>query len=477
MAAFSSDPVELYVAHIPGDTTEAQIKDYFQTHNGNRTVVESFFVSKTKTDNFVRKDGKKSAIVAIVRMGSTADAMDAKAKLNRTNFNGNLLNVRWSQSQRVLWVGRLHESVTNEQLLSAFGQFGPIQKARVVAEPAKGASKCYGFVVFEGKREATRAMKKCQEECFIIGQTCKPVKVEFARLEDGDGGYSEEMKQNRKLTPVTIDHATISRFLPKNSKEYAMSSRINGLYAEYERMKAVMKSKLVELQNQMVMNPGMVQHVSLVPAIANDPAFSMGVPRPIPGPQPPAFAPRPGYGPAGVRPPQVPPPRAPGQYPVPGPRPPAYAPAAAAPQYGALAPQYGAPAPQYGAPAKRPAEAPLQAPPAKAHAVNYGTGAPSMAQALTYATQQAPADPYAAYQQQQQQQYAPAPTQQAVAPVSHYQQPQAAAPVAAPSQYPGYDTTQYPQQSLPAPSAPATSGYYQDASAGQYQQQQYQGYQ
>ena len=41
----------------------------------------------------------------------------------------------------------------------------------------------HGFVVFENKKDATRAMQKCTEHPFLIGQSNKPVKVDWAWLE------------------------------------------------------------------------------------------------------------------------------------------------------------------------------------------------------------------------------------------------------------------------------------------------------
>lgn len=38
-------------------------------------------------------------------------------------------------------------------------------------------------MVFENKKDAVRAMSKCVEQPFMIGQSSKPVKVEWARLD------------------------------------------------------------------------------------------------------------------------------------------------------------------------------------------------------------------------------------------------------------------------------------------------------
>lgn len=83
------------------EASEEEIVEYFKTHGVVREYVQ---VSK-------RKELTK---VALIRMERHEDAMCAKNALNRSDFKGRKLHVRWSNTGRVLWVSQLHESVTNE---------------------------------------------------------------------------------------------------------------------------------------------------------------------------------------------------------------------------------------------------------------------------------------------------------------------------------------------------------------------------
>ena len=37
--------------------------------------------------------------------------------------------------------------------------------------------------MYENKRDAIKAIQRCANEPFLIGQTCKPAKVDWAKLE------------------------------------------------------------------------------------------------------------------------------------------------------------------------------------------------------------------------------------------------------------------------------------------------------
>jgi hypothetical protein len=74
-------------------------------------VREYVVVSKRRDINITQ--------AAIVRMEGHEAARQAKT-LNRTEFKGKCLNIRWSHTQRVLWISYLHESVTNEVRIQDF---------------------------------------------------------------------------------------------------------------------------------------------------------------------------------------------------------------------------------------------------------------------------------------------------------------------------------------------------------------------
>jgi hypothetical protein len=251
-------PDELYVTNIPGDASEAEMTSLIETKGKVREYV---VVSKRRDINITQ--------AAIVRMEGHEAARQAKT-LNRTEFKGKCLNIRWSHTQRVLWISYLHESVTNEMLQAAFSQFGPVSKALVVADAQTLATKCYGFVVFENKKDAAKALQRCTESPFLVGQSLKPAKAEWARLEDTDQGFSEEVKSGGKASKEYSAHA-VAKFAQVGSREYLLAVRLAELEVEYQRMKKAMRSKMAELQDQLVMSG---QSSTLATAIAADPVFA-----------------------------------------------------------------------------------------------------------------------------------------------------------------------------------------------------------
>ena len=109
MALFQAE--ELYVTNIPGNATDAEMIDLITSTSGGK-VREYVIVSKR------REAGVTQA--ALVRMEGHEAAVRAKRSLHRGEFKGKMLQVRWSNTARVLWVSHLHESVTNEVSLPTF---------------------------------------------------------------------------------------------------------------------------------------------------------------------------------------------------------------------------------------------------------------------------------------------------------------------------------------------------------------------
>lgn len=59
-----------------------------------------------------------------------------------------------------IYVGNLAFSVTEEQLSSAFAQFGGVESAKVVTDRETGRSKGFGFVEMANDSEAVQAIEK-----------------------------------------------------------------------------------------------------------------------------------------------------------------------------------------------------------------------------------------------------------------------------------------------------------------------------
>jgi RNA recognition motif-containing protein len=78
-------PEELYLTNIPGAAVEPEVVGLFQHHGAK--VREYVVVSKKRETNMTQ--------AALVRMEDHASALVAKKALNRFEFMGKTLKIRW----------------------------------------------------------------------------------------------------------------------------------------------------------------------------------------------------------------------------------------------------------------------------------------------------------------------------------------------------------------------------------------------
>ncbi|GIL89613.1 hypothetical protein Vretifemale_17339 [Volvox reticuliferus] len=225
-------------------------------------------------------------------MAAHPDAVKAKKALHKYDWMGKQISVKWSHNQRVLWVTNLHESVTNEVLQSAFAQFGAVSKAIVACDAPNNTSKGWGFVAFENKRFAVKAIEAVRQRPFLVGAGIKPVVVDWARNEEVVEGFSEEVRSGHKGPPpgpLLLENA--AHFPAPHTKEDMQSGRLLVLRAEYEELRRILKSRLEEAENQIIItgNAPRLSHMLLSdPYIAPPPPYMQGPPpRPPMGPPPP----------------------------------------------------------------------------------------------------------------------------------------------------------------------------------------------
>jgi RNA recognition motif-containing protein len=88
-----------------------------------------------------------------------------------------------------IYVGNLAWSVTSDDLLELFSQFGTVKSAQVIADRETGRSRGFGFVEMENDEEAQKAIEA------LNGSTHqdRPLTVNIAREREerrggGDGG-------------------------------------------------------------------------------------------------------------------------------------------------------------------------------------------------------------------------------------------------------------------------------------------------
>ncbi len=80
-----------------------------------------------------------------------------------------------------IYVGNLAATVTEDQLVAAFAEFGQVKSAQVVRELFSGASKGFGFVEMPGKAHSQAAITGLNGKDFH-GQ---PLRVNEARPRNG----------------------------------------------------------------------------------------------------------------------------------------------------------------------------------------------------------------------------------------------------------------------------------------------------
>ena len=124
---------------------------------------------------------------AFVQLHSEDDARQAKSMLDNTMLPSaqdarQAIKVRWSLDTATLWVGDLGPSVTTETLREAFRQFGNVVECRIEYDPPElgGASKLFGFVEYSNRATASKVQELLSDNLFIISNSPRPVRVEFA---------------------------------------------------------------------------------------------------------------------------------------------------------------------------------------------------------------------------------------------------------------------------------------------------------
>ncbi|GIL89614.1 hypothetical protein Vretifemale_17339 [Volvox reticuliferus] len=152
--------------------------------------------------------------------------------------------------------------------------------------------KCWGFVAFENKRFAVKAIEAVRQRPFLVGAGIKPVVVDWARNEEVVEGFSEEVRSGHKGPPpgpLLLENA--AHFPAPHTKEDMQSGRLLVLRAEYEELRRILKSRLEEAENQIIItgNAPRLSHMLLSdPYIAPPPPYMQGPPpRPPMGPPPP----------------------------------------------------------------------------------------------------------------------------------------------------------------------------------------------
>ncbi|CAG2053777.1 unnamed protein product, partial [Timema podura] len=164
----------LYIGNLTNDVTEEEMQQLFSPYG----ETSELFVNKEK--NF-----------AFIRMDYRASAEKAKRELDGSLRKGRPLKVRFAPHSAAVKVKNLTQWVTNELLERAFSVFGEIERAVIIVDE-RGKSQGEGIIEFARRPGAQMALRRCNEGCFFLTASLRPVVVEpFEQMDDVDG-YAEK---------------------------------------------------------------------------------------------------------------------------------------------------------------------------------------------------------------------------------------------------------------------------------------------
>lgn len=174
-----SGRARLYIGNLTPDTSEEQLSELMSQFG---ETGEMFFNTEKH--------------FAFLRMGTRSEAEKAKRELDGQMRNGRALKVRFAPHQGAVKVSNLGPWVSNELLHRAFSVFGDIERCLVLVDD-RGRSKLEGIVEFERKNFAQEAVKRCQEGCFFLTSSLRPVVAELVENAEDDDGLQEKMLPKR----------------------------------------------------------------------------------------------------------------------------------------------------------------------------------------------------------------------------------------------------------------------------------------
>lgn len=225
----------LFVGNLPHNTSTEQVTSLFEPFG----EIGEVYLGPKSSFAFVKLDTRQNAEAA-------RDALDC------STFDGRTLRVRLAAHANAIRVKHLSPVVTNELLAYAFRYFGEIERAVVVVDD-KGKSIGEGIVEYSKKQAALYAVKRCQQECFMLTASPMPVLVEPYDQHDEDEGLPEksvnknsiEYKEQRDVGP---------RFAEQGSFEQSFALRWKELYAiekqKRERLEQEIADARKTLENQ-----------------------------------------------------------------------------------------------------------------------------------------------------------------------------------------------------------------------------------
>ncbi|OQR74910.1 splicing factor [Tropilaelaps mercedesae] len=210
----------LFIAPLPNSVSDGDLKQWF----GQYGEVGEVFLNKQKNFAFVKMDTRENCEVA-------------KNSLDFAKKDGVTIRVRYSSNPAAVRVSNLTNFVTNELLETAFGVFGEIERAVVIADE-RGRPTGEGIVEFAQKRSALMAIRRCEEECFLLTASPRPVVVEPYDFRDEDEGLPERNIAKSKA------YATERELGPRTAMPGSFEFEFGGKWKRLFEMEAQRKDEL-----------------------------------------------------------------------------------------------------------------------------------------------------------------------------------------------------------------------------------------
>jgi len=214
----------LYVGNLAASTTEESIKEMMSPYG----EVGEVFHDKEKK-------------FAFLKFATRHEAEKARKELNGQMKNGQQLKVRFAPHPAAIKVCNLGPWVSNELLYKGFSIFGEIERA-VVYVDERGKSKGEGIVEFTRRPMAMEAVKRCNDGCFFLTSSIRPVIAELQDEVSDEEGFPEKsiIKKNDYYSAREIG----PRFASSGSFEFDYSTKWKALYE-------MRKQKLIALDREM----------------------------------------------------------------------------------------------------------------------------------------------------------------------------------------------------------------------------------
>lgn len=212
----------LYIGNLTNDVTEQELKDLFSPYG----EISEAFINSEKNFAFLKIDYR-------------ANAERAKKELDGKMRKNKPIRIRFAPNATTIRVKNLTPFVSNELLYKAFEVFGQIERAVIIVDD-RGKPTGEGIVEYARKSGAFAALKYCNEKCFFLTSSLRPVVVEsFEHIDETDG--LPEKSLMKKSQEYFNSRQNGPRFADMGSFEHEFGTKWKQLYDMYKQKHEALK--------------------------------------------------------------------------------------------------------------------------------------------------------------------------------------------------------------------------------------------